>query len=368
MTTAVPTTLVPSPHRLRHPAAYTFLLGGFLGSGLNLVVTLALARLGTWPPLAIALGTLANEAFHHVYYHVVYVNQEIRLRTPLPLQVGMYVAVAAAAGGLLWAAAHVLPLVPAVVAVLTGLAVANAVINRISTFSSATLAMVEYRAMGEAFYDDQTDTEKVNAVRAWFHRSRFANLTKFVDSVYRPGMAVADLGCGDCLWNVHGYPVTGVDVNEPMMRFAQRHGRLADFRATDDLSRTGLPDASMDVVVMSETLEHLLNVEAVVAEVRRVLRPGGTFLITVPYDFFLGPFFVLFNVNCLWQGYVRGSAYHRYRCGHVNHFTKRRLRDVLAGGGFGLSSIKVVNGLTLYAAAVPVGGEILHHGDTEARR
>ena len=112
-------------------------------------------------------------------------------------------------------------------------------------------------------------------------------------------MAVADLGCGDCLWNVHGYPVTGVDVNEPMMRFAQRHGRLADFRATDDLSRTGLADASVDVVVMSETLEHLLNLEAVVAEVRRVLRPGGTFLITVPYDFFLGPFFVLFNVNCL---------------------------------------------------------------------
>ncbi len=351
MTSAVPTTLVPSPHRLRHPAAYTFLLGGVLGSGLNLVLTLALARLGVWPPLAIALGTLANELFHHVYYHVVYVNQEIRLRTPLPLQLTLYVAVAAAAGGLLWVAMHAVPLVAAVVAVLVVLAVANAVINRISTFSSATLAMVEYRAMGEAFYDDQTDAAKVNAVRAWFHRSRFANLTTFVDAVYRPGMTVADLGCGDCLWNTRGYPVTGVDVNEPMMRFAQRHGRLSDHRVTDDLSRTGLPDGSVDVVVMSETLEHLLNVEAVVAEVRRVLRADGTFLITVPYDFFLGPFFVLFNVNCLWQGYVRGSAYHRYRCGHVNHFTKRRLRDALSAGGFAVSRMTVVNGLTLYAAA-----------------
>ena len=328
MTSAVPTTLVPVPHRLRHSAAYTFLLGGSLGSGLNLVVTLLLARAaGVWPPLAIALGTLANEGFHHVYYHVVYVNQEIRLRTPLPLQLALYVAVAVAAGALLWAALHALPLVAAILAVLLLLALANAVINRISTFSSATLAMVEYRAMGEAFYDDQTDAAKVNAIRAWFHRSRFANLTAFVDSVYRAGAAVADLGCGDCLWNVHGYPVVGVDVNEPMMRFAQRHGRLIGFRVTDDLSRTGLPDRSLDIVVMSETLEHLLNVEAVVAEVRRVLRKDGTFLITVPYDFFLGPFFVLFNVNCLWQGYVRGSPYHRYRCGHVNHFTKARLRQ-----------------------------------------
>ena len=121
---------------------------------------------------------------------------------------------------------------------------------------------------------------------------------------------------------------------------------------TDDLSRTGLPDASQDVVIMSETLEHLLNVDAVVAEVRRVLKPTGTFLITVPYDFFLGPFFVMFNVNCLWQGYVRGSVYHQYRCGHVNHFTKRRLRDALAAGGFGVERMRVVNGLTLYAAAL----------------
>jgi SAM-dependent methyltransferase len=206
--------------------------------------------------------------------------------------------------------------------------------------------------MGEAFYDDQTDAEKVNPIRAWFHASRFKNLTRFVASRYQPGMAIADLGCGNCAWNVDGLPVTGVDVNEPMMRFAKQHGRLVDYRITDDLSRTGLPDGSFDLVVMSETLEHLLNLEETIPEVRRILKPDGTFLITVPYDFFLGPFFVMFNVNCLWQGYVRGSIYHRYRCGHVNHFTKARLRAELAAGGFRLASVKVVNGLTLYAAAV----------------
>ncbi len=357
MTTAAPTTLVPAPRRLRHPAAYTFLLGGLLGSGLNLAVTVCLVRFAyLWPPLALAVGTLANEAFHHFYYHVVYVNQEVRLRTPLALQAGLYVVVAVAAGLALWgliAATH-LPWVAAVVAVLVALAVANSVINRISTFSSATLAMVEYRAMSEAFYDDQTDPGKVNAVRAWFHRNRHAALTRFVDAVYRPGMAVADLGCGNCAWNVHGHPVTGVDVNEPMLAWAQRHGRLADYRVTDDLSRTGLADRSVDVVIMSETLEHLANLDPTVAEVRRVLKDDGTFLITVPYDLFLGPFFVLFNVNCLWQGYVRGSVYHRYRCGHVNHFTRARLRAVLAAGGFRLASVRVVNGLSLYAAAKPV--------------
>jgi SAM-dependent methyltransferase len=341
-------------HRLRYPALYIYLLGGGLGSGLNFLVTFILHRaLGVNPYLAFFIGTLANELLHHVYYHVVYVNQEIRLRTPLAIQLALYVIVAAGAAGLLWVVMHVagLSFVPAVLIALLILAITNTVINRISTFSSAKLAMVEYEEMGETFYDDQTDPKKVNWFRAWFHRSRYRRLTQFVDSYHKPGMAIADLGCGNCWWNVNGYPVVGVDVNENMLRWAKQHNRLIDYRITADLSQTGLPDKSMDIVVMSETLEHLLNLDETIRQVRRILKDDGVFLITVPYDFFLGPFFILFNVNCLWQGYVRGSVYHRYRCGHVNHFTKDRLRKSLAKNAFQLQQLFVVNGMSLYAAA-----------------
>ncbi len=348
-----PTTGAVLPHRLRYPAIYVYLMGGIIGSGLNLLVTLLLVGAGLTAWIAFFVGTITNELFHHVYYHVVYVNQEIRLRTPLPLQLLLYVLIAGLASGLLWIVLHFVSpaIVPAVLISLFILAILNGVVNRISTFSSATLAMVEYEAMGETFYDDQTDSTKVNWFRAWFHRSRYQKLTKFVDQYYKPGMAVADLGCGNCWWNVNGYPVTGVDVNENMLRWARQHNRLSDYRITDDLTRTGLADHSFDIVIMSETLEHLLNLEQTIAEVRRALKPDGTFLITVPYDFFLGPFFILFNVNCLWQGYVRGSVYHRYRCGHINHFTMARLRAALAGEGFAVKKMFVVNGMSLYAAA-----------------
>lgn len=342
----------PLPHRLRFPALYVFLLGGLSGSGSNLIITLALARFLN-PLFAFSVGTLFNEAFHHIYYHVVHVNQEIKLRTPLAIQATLYVIVAAAAAGLLWCVLHIfhISLVPAVLISLAILAILNTVINRISTFSSSKLAMVEYEAMGETFYDDQTDSKKVNWFRAWFHRSRYARLTKFVEKFYRPGMAVADLGCGNCWWNISCYPVVGVDVNQNMLRWAKQQQRLTDYHITTDLAQTGLPDRSLDMVIMSETLEHLLNLEATIAEVCRVLKDGGVFLITVPYDFFLGPFFILFNVNCLWQGYVRGSIYHRYRCGHINHFTMRRLRAALMQGGFRIQQLFVVNGMSLYCAA-----------------
>jgi SAM-dependent methyltransferase len=342
------------PHRLRYPALYVFLLGGLLGSGINFVFTLALARfLSINPLLAFVIGTLANELFHHLYYHVVYVNQEIRLRTPLPIQAGLYVVVAVAAAGLLWCVLRLTHwnLPTCVFISLVILAALNTVINRISTFSSATLAMVEYKEMGETFYDDQTDPKKVNWFRAWFHRSRYRRLTKFVDSFHQPGKTIADLGCGNCWWNVNHYPVVGVDINQNMLRWARQHHRLTDYSITADLSSTGLPDQSFDIVIMSETLEHLLNLQATLREVRRILKPAGTFLITVPYDFFLGPFFILFNINCLWQGYIRGSVYHRYRCGHINHFTKKRLRSVLAEAGFKPSKMFIVNGMSLYCAA-----------------
>jgi ubiquinone/menaquinone biosynthesis C-methylase UbiE len=344
----------PLPHRLRYPALYVFLLGGFLGSGINFAITLGLVRwVGVHPLIAFFAGTLMNEAFHHLYYHVVYVNQEIRLRTPLRIQGSLYVIVAALAAGLLAVVLRIghPSLAGAVLVSLVILAVLNTVINRISTFSSSKLAMVEYQAMGETFYDDQTDPKKVNWFRAWFHRSRYRQLTKFVDSVYHPPMTLADLGCGNCWWNVHHYPVIGVDVNENMLRWAKQHNRLCDYKITADLSQTGLADRSLDIVIMSETLEHLLNLEQTLTEVRRILKPGGVFLVTVPYDFFLGPFFILFNINCLWQGYVRGSAYHRYRCGHINHFTKARLRAALRDAGFETERIFVVNGMSLYCQA-----------------
>lgn len=303
----------PQIQRIRHRSLYVFLLGGVLGSGLNVLVSLGLHATGANLYLAFFVGTMANQLFHYLYYHVVYVNQEIRMRMRFGRQLLLYTLVAAAAlaplalflnlGAPFWAA---------VVTTIALLSVANVVLIRMSSFSSAQLAEIEYKEIGESFYDDQTDADKVGWFRAWFHSTRHKLLTDLVARHFRPGMSIADLGCGNCWWNTSKLPVTGVDVNEKMMQWAKRHNRLVDYRVTGDLAQTGLPDKASDLVVMSETLEHIFNLPGVIAEVRRILKPDGRFLITVPYDLFLGPFFVLFNINCLYQGYVKacitGSA------------------------------------------------------------
>jgi len=341
------------PARLRHPALLIFLLGGVLGAALNLGVSCAAHLWKGWNPLlSVFLGTLANEIFHYLYYSVVFVNQEVRWRMKAPALLVLYLAVAGVSSGLLWIFLKAgLSFVPGVVSVLVVLSAANALLNRIVTLASSRLAMVEYLEMEESYYDDHTDAGKVGKFRAWFHGSRFVRLTRFVEEHFRTGMAVADLGCGNCRWNTLHLPVTGVDLNEKMLGWAVRNRHLRDYRVCTDLARTGLPDGAFDIVVMSETLEHLLHLEEVLAEVRRILKPDGVFLITVPYDFFLSPFFILFNLHCVYQGYVKGSRYHKFRCGHINHFTRRRLRRLLEENGFRMAREFVVNGLTLYASA-----------------
>jgi SAM-dependent methyltransferase len=135
------------------------------------------------------------------------------------------------------------------------------------------------------------------------------------------------------------------------MGWAKANQHLEDFRKAANLGQTGLPEKTFDIVIMSETLEHLLNLPEVLTEVRRILKDDGRFLITVPYDIFMGPFFVLFNINCVYQGYFKGSQYHRYRCGHVNHFSISRLKSLLAANGFKVNDLSIVNGLNIYASA-----------------
>jgi SAM-dependent methyltransferase len=51
---------------------------------------------------------------------------------------------------------------------------------------------------------------------------------------------------------------------------------------SEDLTRLSYPDSSLDVVLTSETLEHVPDLNAALREIHRVLAPGGRHVFTVP--------------------------------------------------------------------------------------
>jgi SAM-dependent methyltransferase len=100
------------------------------------------------------------------------------------------------------------------------------------------------------------------------------------------GRKVLDLGCRSGALTRHfleGNEVTGVDVDEAALAKAEERGItpvVAD--VTEPLP---FPDQAFDAVVAGELLEHVGFPETVVAEVRRVLGLGGSFVGSVPNAF-----------------------------------------------------------------------------------
>jgi SAM-dependent methyltransferase len=98
-----------------------------------------------------------------------------------------------------------------------------------------------------------------------------------------PGRRVLDLGCRDGALTreyTKGNDVVGVDADREALAEAEKLGIKTRWADLDQ----PLPfeDASFDVVVAGELLEHLRDPRRLVAEARRVLRDGGTFVASVP--------------------------------------------------------------------------------------
>jgi 2-polyprenyl-6-hydroxyphenyl methylase/3-demethylubiquinone-9 3-methyltransferase len=102
-----------------------------------------------------------------------------------------------------------------------------------------------------------------------------------------PGLRVLDLGCRTgalTQYYAPGNEVVGVDVDHDALERARERLGIETHHA-DAEDSLPFDDASFDVVVMGEVLEHLADPAAAVANVLRVLRPGGRFVGSVPNGF-----------------------------------------------------------------------------------
>ena len=100
------------------------------------------------------------------------------------------------------------------------------------------------------------------------------------------GRHVLDLGCRSGALTRHfldGNDVVGVDVDRAALAKAEQLGITPVVADVDE--PLPLDSETFDVVVAGELLEHVRFPLPLVAEVRRVLRPGGVFVGSVPNAF-----------------------------------------------------------------------------------
>jgi 2-polyprenyl-6-hydroxyphenyl methylase/3-demethylubiquinone-9 3-methyltransferase len=121
------------------------------------------------------------------------------------------------------------------------------------------------------------------AAEWWRPRGAFAPLhwvakarAALVPQATRADAVLLDVCCGGGLLAPHvmdkGYRHVGVDIGESAVHIAKQHGVAT---ARGDVTRLPVRDNAADVVVAGECFEHVPDLDTMVAEIARVLRPGG---------------------------------------------------------------------------------------------
>jgi 2-polyprenyl-3-methyl-5-hydroxy-6-metoxy-1,4-benzoquinol methylase len=151
-----------------------------------------------------------------------------------------------------------------------------------------------------------------------------------------------DVGCGDGrtsgLWlRERAASYVGVDVSEPAVHEARRLG--LDALPIADASDLPFSNESFDVVVCIEVLEHLFQPFEAAVEIRRVLRPGGLLIASVPNIAYWRRRAELALIG-RWNPFGDHlSTQKPWRDPHIRFFTPRTAKAMLAEAGFGCTEI-----------------------------
>ncbi|WP_448630941.1 class I SAM-dependent methyltransferase [Cellulomonas soli] len=98
------------------------------------------------------------------------------------------------------------------------------------------------------------------------------------------GCTVVDVGCGGGTYarewlRLGASAVIGVDSSVPILAAARADATAGLVLREGEATATGLPDGSHDIVFARALVHHVPDLRPVVAEARRLLRPGGHYLV-----------------------------------------------------------------------------------------
>lgn len=164
-----------------------------------------------------------------------------------------------------------------------------------------------------------------------------------------------DIGCGDGGFTAlmaracGAEEVYGVDISERAVELAKARG-IKCYRVDVDSEKLPFDDDFFDVVTALEVIEHLFDPDHFLDEVRRVLKPGGLFILSTPN------LASIYNRIALLLGYQPfpmgvsarihiGRLYEPIRgqspdLDHIRLFTLRSLKELLRVHEFKIIKVK----------------------------
>lgn len=169
--------------------------------------------------------------------------------------------------------------------------------------------------------------------RHWWYRGRRRAVRAMLDAAALPaGARVLDAGAGSgrTLDELAAYgEAVGVELNPLGVRAARARGHEVEEAPVEAIPH---PDASFDLVTCLDVIEHTRDDVRSLAELRRVTRPGGAALVSVP-------------------AHPRLWSRHDEVNGHYRRYTRASLRRAAGAAGWRVERMTGFNAAYLLPAA-----------------
>jgi 2-polyprenyl-3-methyl-5-hydroxy-6-metoxy-1,4-benzoquinol methylase len=192
----------------------------------------------------------------------------------------------------------------------------------------------------QAYYDKNyhSDYRKELLLSEYSLRER---LVFFQKNCISKNDRVLDFGCGPGailtgLRDINVNESAGIDISENAIDFVKN--RFPDYKWIKVGIDDPIPyaDEYFDVVISSEVIEHVFDVDNFLAELRRVIKPGGVLALSCPHHGFIK------DLTMLLSGRFE-DHYHNPYDPHLRYYSRKSMSIVLNKNRFHIDKIQRIS-------------------------